>query len=46
MLLMFNFCILQWTGYRLARVIDLETDKQIGWTLVKFPILSGWKFLI
>ena len=41
-LFLLNFIVLQWTGYRLARVFD-EENNFLGWTFVKFKPLTGWK---
>jgi hypothetical protein len=43
LLFFLNFFLLQWFFIRLARVIDTNRNKQIGWTLI-FGIvpLTGW----
>lgn len=41
-LFLINFLVLQWSGWRLARVIDNESNEQVGWTWVYFPVMSGW----
>jgi hypothetical protein len=39
-----NYCILQWVGVRLGRILDEKTKKQIGWKwLTNIRPLSGWK---
>jgi hypothetical protein len=38
-----NFCLLQWCWLRLARIVDTDTDKHMGWTvLVGVVPLTGW----
>jgi hypothetical protein len=37
-----NFYALQWLFIRLARVIDDETGKQTGWTILRVWPRSGW----
>ena len=43
-LFLLNFCILQWFGIRLARVIDTETNAQIGWRWWRVRPLKEWTF--
>lgn len=38
-----NFWLFQWFFIRLARAIDDETSKQVGWTILRWPCpMSGW----
>ena len=38
-----NFIVLQWFFVRLARIVDVESKKTIGWKLDKRIIpLTGW----
>ena len=47
----FNFCVMQWFGVRLARVIEgvdgegmHKVGEQVGWSLVGFVLpMSGWR---
>lgn len=41
-LFLLNFCILQWSGFRLAKVMDSDSNIQTGWTWVRMRPLSGW----
>lgn len=43
-LFLLNFLVFQWSGYRLARIIDDESSQQIGWTWAKFKPMQGWHF--
>lgn len=42
MLRFLNYYILQWFFIRLARKIDDETEKQVGWTIIRVLPLSGY----
>ena len=37
-----NYYCLQWLGFRLARVVDAETNCQVGWRFVKMAPGAGW----
>lgn len=39
-----NFIVLQWSGRRLARVIDDATGEQLRYAWVSVQPLTGWTF--
>jgi hypothetical protein len=42
-LLLLNVLVLQWLFVRLARVIDVSTNKHVGWKLARWIVpMTGW----
>lgn len=39
-----NYFILQWFFVRLAKVVDTDTHKIVGWQLIFCRPMTGWDF--
>lgn len=42
MLHLLNFCLLQWVGLRLTKIVDIDSGQIIGWKFIKVLPLSGY----